>query len=72
VVAGDCLFGQKCAPHQFSILGKDVGRMLNTFQPAGKMEECFLTKSAGLLKGTWKPIRKSLENDMVLNTLAAN
>jgi mannose-6-phosphate isomerase-like protein (cupin superfamily) len=51
VKPGDSVFGPRGVPHAFSKLGKGVGRMLTTFQPAGKMEECFIAISEGQMKG---------------------
>lgn len=51
VKAGDSVFGPRGVPHAFSKIGEGVGRMLTTFQPAGKMEECFIAISKGEMKG---------------------
>ena len=51
VKAGDSVFGPRGVPHAFSKLGEGTGRMLTTFQPAGKMEECFIAISEGQMKG---------------------
>jgi mannose-6-phosphate isomerase-like protein (cupin superfamily) len=52
VRAGDSVFGPRGVPHTFTKLGDDgVGRMLTTFQPAGKMEACFQAISNGAMKG---------------------
>lgn len=51
VKAGDSVFGPRGVPHAFSKLGEGIGRMLTTFQPAGKMEECFIAISEGKMKG---------------------
>lgn len=51
VKPGDSVFGPRGVPHAFSKLGEGVGRMLTTFQPAGKMEECFIAISEGQMKG---------------------
>ena len=51
VKPGDSVFGPRGVPHAFSKLGEGVGRMLTTFQPAGKMEECFIAISEGRMKG---------------------
>lgn len=48
---GDSVFGPRGVPHAFSKVGEGVGRMLTTFQPAGKMEECFIAISEGHMKG---------------------
>jgi mannose-6-phosphate isomerase-like protein (cupin superfamily) len=52
VKPGDSVFGPRGVPHAFTKLGDDgVGRMLTTFQPAGKMEACFEALSNGAMKG---------------------
>lgn len=51
VKSGDSVFGPRGVPHAFSKIGEGVGRMLTTFQPAGKMEECFIAISEGQMKG---------------------
>lgn len=51
VKPGDSVFGPRGVPHAFSKLGEGTGRMLTTFQPAGKMEECFIAISEGQMKG---------------------
>ncbi len=51
VKAGDSVFGPRGVPHAFSKLGEGTGRMLTTFQPAGKMEECFIAISEGRMRG---------------------
>jgi len=51
VKPGDSVFGPRGVPHAFSKVGEGVGRMLTTFQPAGKMEECFIAISEGQMKG---------------------
>jgi mannose-6-phosphate isomerase-like protein (cupin superfamily) len=51
VKPGDSVFGPRGVPHAFSKVGDGVGRMLTTFQPAGKMEECFIAISEGQMKG---------------------
>ena len=51
VKPGDSVFGPRGIPHAFSKIGEGVGRMLTTFQPAGKMEECFIAISEGQMKG---------------------
>jgi len=52
VKAGDSVFGPKGVPHTFTKVGDEgVGRMLTTFQPAGKMEACFEALSKGAMKG---------------------
>lgn len=50
VKAGDTVFGPRNVPHCFAKVGKGEGRLLMTFQPAGKMEECFLKISEGVMK----------------------
>lgn len=51
VKPGDSVFGPRGVPHAFSKVGEGVGRMLTTFQPAGKMEACFIAISEGQMKG---------------------
>lgn len=51
VKPGDSVFGPRGVPHAFSKVGEGTGRMLTTFQPAGKMEECFIAISEGQMKG---------------------
>ena len=51
VKPGDSVFGPRGVPHAFSKIGEGTGRMLTTFQPAGKMEECFIAISEGIMKG---------------------
>jgi mannose-6-phosphate isomerase-like protein (cupin superfamily) len=48
---GDSVFGPRGVPHAFSKIGDGIGRMLITFQPAGKMEACFIAISEGQMKG---------------------
>lgn len=48
---GDSVFGPRGVPHAFSKIGEGTGRMLTTFQPAGRMEECFIAISEGKMKG---------------------
>lgn len=48
--AGDSVFGPRAVPHSFAKVGNDVGKLLITFQPAGKMEEFFEKLSAGVTK----------------------
>lgn len=47
---GDSVFGPRRVPHTFSKTGKDPGRMLLLYQPAGGMEAYFKAVSEGLLK----------------------
>lgn len=47
---GDSVYGPRNVPHCFAKVGKEPGRLLMLFQPAGKMEECFEKLSAGLTK----------------------
>lgn len=52
VKPGDSVFGPRGVPHAFTKIGDEgVGRMLTSFQPAGKMEACFQALSDGLMKG---------------------
>lgn len=48
--AGDSVFGPRNVPHCFAKVGPGEGRLLMTFQPAGKMEEFFQKVSDGALK----------------------
>ena len=48
--AGDTVFGPRNVPHCFAKVGQGEGRLLMTFQPAGKMEECFQKISEGVMK----------------------
>lgn len=48
--AGDTVFGPRNVPHCFAKVGAGEGRLLMTFQPAGKMEECFQKISEGVMK----------------------
>jgi mannose-6-phosphate isomerase-like protein (cupin superfamily) len=43
IKVGDIVFGPWGVPHTFSKMSKDNGRMLITFQPAGKMEDLFFS-----------------------------
>lgn len=47
VKAGDSVFGPRGIPHAFAKTNEGNGRLLMTFQPAGKMEECFIAMSEG-------------------------
>jgi mannose-6-phosphate isomerase-like protein (cupin superfamily) len=38
---GDSLFGPRRVPHAFAFVGEGTGKLLITFQPAGRMEEYF-------------------------------
>ncbi|MFC4144104.1 cupin domain-containing protein [Pedobacter mendelii] len=49
---GDTVFGPRGIPHSFSKTSEGLGRMIMTFQPAGKMEEFFIAVSEGKLKNT--------------------
>lgn len=53
--AGDTVFGPRGVPHAFAKLGETTGRLLMTFQPAGKMEEFFIAVSEGKMKGLSVP-----------------
>ncbi|GAB3011812.1 cupin domain-containing protein [Spirosoma pulveris] len=48
--AGDSVFGPRNVPHCFAKIGTGNGRLLMTFQPAGKMETFFQKVSEGALK----------------------
>jgi len=45
--AGDTVFGPRLVPHSFAKIGEVEGKLLMTFQPAGKMEEFFKKLSEG-------------------------
>ncbi len=47
---GDSVFGPRNIPHCFAKVGSGEGRLLMTFQPAGKMEAFFQKVSEGTLK----------------------
>ncbi|SFE66933.1 cupin domain-containing protein [Spirosoma endophyticum] len=47
---GDSVFGPRNVPHCFAKVGPGEGRLLMTFQPAGKMEVFFQKVSEGALK----------------------
>lgn len=47
---GDSVFGPRMVPHSFAKIGEGEGRLLQFFQPAGKMEEFFAKVSEGALK----------------------
>ena len=46
---GDSVFGPRGIPHAFAKTNEGNGRLLMTFQPAGKMEEFFIAASEGKL-----------------------
>jgi len=48
--AGDSVFGPRMIPHAFSKISEDIGKMVMTFQPAGKMEQHFKERSEGKYK----------------------
>lgn len=48
--AGDSVFGPRMIPHSFAKTGEGEGRLLQFFQPAGKMEEFFTKVSEGVAK----------------------
>jgi mannose-6-phosphate isomerase-like protein (cupin superfamily) len=45
--AGDSVFGPRMVPHTFAKVGKEEGKLLTLFQPAGKMEAFFKAISEG-------------------------
>ncbi|MDN3550239.1 cupin domain-containing protein [Mucilaginibacter aquaedulcis] len=47
---GDSVFGPRMIPHSFAKIGEGNGRLLQFFQPAGKMEEFFTQISQGATK----------------------
>ena len=49
--AGDSVFGPRGIPHTFSKISEGTAKMIITFQPAGKMEEFFISVSQGVMKG---------------------
>jgi len=48
--AGDSVFGPRMVPHSFAKIGEGEGKLLQFFQPAGKMEEFFNKVSEGVAK----------------------
>jgi mannose-6-phosphate isomerase-like protein (cupin superfamily) len=48
---GDSVFGPRMIPHSFAKIGEGESRLLQFFQPAGKMEEFFTKLSQGAAKG---------------------
>jgi mannose-6-phosphate isomerase-like protein (cupin superfamily) len=48
--AGDSVFGPRMIPHSFAKIGEGEGRLIQFFQPAGKMEEFFTKVSEGVAK----------------------
>lgn len=48
--AGDSVFGPRMIPHSFAKIGEGDGRLLQFFQPAGKMEQFFTEVSEGTTK----------------------
>lgn len=48
--AGDSVFGPRMVPHSFAKIGEGEGRLLQFFQPAGKMEDFFTKVSQGRAK----------------------
>ncbi|MEP6611750.1 MAG: cupin domain-containing protein [Mucilaginibacter sp.] len=48
--AGDSVFGPRMIPHSFAKVGEGESRLLQFFQPAGKMEEFFTKLSEGAAK----------------------
>lgn len=48
--AGDTVFGPRNVPHAFAKVGKEEGKLLMFYQPAGKMEDMFKKISAGVTK----------------------
>jgi mannose-6-phosphate isomerase-like protein (cupin superfamily) len=49
--AGDSVFGPRNVPHAFAKVGEGEGKLLISFQPAGRMEEFFTKLSQGAGKG---------------------
>ena len=47
---GDSVFGPRMIPHSFAKIGAGEGKLLQFFQPAGKMEEFFSKLSQGVAK----------------------
>jgi len=47
---GDCVFGPRKVPHAFAKVGEGEGKLLMSFQPAGKMEHFFKAISEGAEK----------------------
>ncbi len=48
--AGDRVFGPRMVPHSFAKIGDIDGKLLQFFQPAGKMEEFFTKLGEGVAK----------------------
>jgi mannose-6-phosphate isomerase-like protein (cupin superfamily) len=48
--AGDSVFGPRMVPHAFAKVGAEEGKMLITYQPAGKMEDMYNKISDGFTK----------------------
>jgi mannose-6-phosphate isomerase-like protein (cupin superfamily) len=48
--AGDSVFGPRGVPHAFAKVGPVEGKILMSFQPAGKMEDMFCKISEGITK----------------------
>ena len=61
--AGDSVFGPRAIPHSFAKVGDGVGKLLMTFQPAGKMEEFFEKLSAGVTKNMTAGERDKFSED---------
>jgi mannose-6-phosphate isomerase-like protein (cupin superfamily) len=61
--AGDSVFGPRAIPHSFAKAGNGVGKLLITFQPAGKMEEFFEKLSAGVTKNMTPEERTKFSTD---------
>ncbi len=49
--AGDTVFGPRMVPHAFAKTGRETGKMIMGFRPAGKMEAFFEKLARGALTG---------------------
>ncbi len=61
--AGDSVFGPLMVPHAFAKVGDGDGKLLITFQPAGKMEECFQKISEGVTKNMSEEEQEKFRED---------
>jgi len=61
--AGDSVFGPRMIPHSFAKIGEGEGRLLQFFQPAGKMEEFFIKISQGIAKNMTEAQQDQLRED---------
>jgi mannose-6-phosphate isomerase-like protein (cupin superfamily) len=61
--AGDSVFGPRMIPHSFAKVGEGEGKLLQIFQPAGKMEEFFKKISEGIAKNMTEQEQDKLRED---------